>query len=246
MKPQTCCCHCCKTSLNQYKREFLPCTNCNKIVCRNCFGTKFRAATWEESVKNRKNWLCPSCSGTCICPRCRKRSSPTYSLKISSNGCEEFKRDSSPDTLSELSTPRASPIRIEKFKIRVEKVVFSQLQEMVDREKRCDGNIKEMERLLYIMKREKEDIADERSKLEDLITFGQFKKTPENKTMSNSEKNSTNARWNQLLFGASLAEDTKDNRQYRECEDDSSEKEVDIDTEDSKSFEDNISIFSSV
>mmetsp|Transcript_18939 Transcript_18939/g.26475 ORF Transcript_18939/g.26475 Transcript_18939/m.26475 type:complete len:209 (+) Transcript_18939:82-708(+) len=73
MKAQTCCCHVCKTSLNQYKREFLPCTQCNKIVCRPCFGTKWKGPTWEESIAARDKWLCPSCSGTCPCPRCKKK-----------------------------------------------------------------------------------------------------------------------------------------------------------------------------
>jgi len=130
---------------------------------------------------------------------------------------------------------------------------------MVEREKRCEGNIKEMERLLYIMKREKEDIADERSKLEDLISFGQLKK---NNTNNNNVKNADNSnsmsdkygsRWNQLIFGATLEDNKESSGHYNyhmtgECEDvDSSEKEVDIDTEDSmKSFDHNIAILSSV
>lgn len=219
MKPQTCCCHICKTSLNQYKREFLPCTACNKIVCKNCFGTKFKASTWEESYRVRLSWLCPSCSGTCVCPRCRKK--PTvFGGKISPMGSEEFKpshkeatrdrnrgssgrdrerdrdlrnsfdldmdysnsRESSPEPAGyhhsrvhigspTNSTGNTSPIRnSEKYKFKVEKLFFVQLQELVDREKRCEGNIKEMSRLLQIMRREKEIIVSERSKLEEIVT----------------------------------------------------------------------------
>jgi len=182
----TCCCHICKTSLNQYKREYLGCSQCNKIVCKNCFGTKFKAATWEES-KRHTSWLCPSCSGTCVCPRCRKRQgSPSFSsIKISPVGSEEFK-----------SSAESSPTRErhggEKIKFKVEKVVYGQLQDMIDREKRCDVNIKEMERLLYIMRREKEDISDERSKLENMLSFAHRKKL--------DSVFSYSSRWNQLLM----------------------------------------------
>jgi len=153
MKPQTCCCHICKTSLNQYKREFLPCTACNKIVCKNCFGTKFKGPSWEESNEDRAAWLCPSCCGTCSCPRCRKK--PRLGATP-----DDFKPNSDDEPVIR--------IHIEKLKPKVEKLVLAQLQDMIEREKRCESVIKEMERLLMIMRREKEDICEERQQLEAL------------------------------------------------------------------------------
>eukprot|EP01119_Soliformovum_irregulare_P016196 TRINITY_DN4657_c0_g1_i1.p1 TRINITY_DN4657_c0_g1~~TRINITY_DN4657_c0_g1_i1.p1 ORF type:complete len:174 (+),score=12.62 TRINITY_DN4657_c0_g1_i1:235-756(+) len=156
MKPQTCCCHVCKTSLNQYKREFLPCTQCNKIVCRNCFGTKFRGPSWDESNANRELWICPSCAGTCACPRCKnkKATSPSKSLGVSS---EDMKLSRSSSSECEL---------LEKKSSKALKVMQSQLEELIDTERRCDTNIQAMEKMLEIMRREKDEIAAERAKLE--------------------------------------------------------------------------------
>lgn len=49
---------------------------------------------------------------------------------------------------------------------RIQKVILSQLDELLSTEERCDNNIREMEKMLAIMKREKEDISTEREKLE--------------------------------------------------------------------------------
>jgi len=173
MKPQTCCCHVCKTSLNQYKREYLPCTQCNKIVCRNCFGTKFRGSTWEDSNAHRETWACPSCTGMCTCPRCKNKKptdrSNQLNGKLLSIATEEMKftrqytSPSSPPFIEKIN-----PIGIEKLKPKVQKVVLAQLEELLTTERRCENNIKEMEKMLLIMKREKEEISLEREKLESM------------------------------------------------------------------------------
>eukprot|EP01114_Cavostelium_apophysatum_P005173 TRINITY_DN1589_c0_g1_i2.p1 TRINITY_DN1589_c0_g1~~TRINITY_DN1589_c0_g1_i2.p1 ORF type:complete len:231 (-),score=30.87 TRINITY_DN1589_c0_g1_i2:103-795(-) len=174
MKPQTCCCHICKTSLNQYKREFLPCTRCNKIVCRNCFGTKYKASTWDESSRRRSSWLCPSCTGTCTCSRCRKipKSPP---LKFSS-GSEEFKREIERDFRRSPSpspipsptipgSPRGSSY-VTSHEMTPTHFSTEQIREIYQREQRCDRSIREMERLLQIVKKEKRELAEERARLE--------------------------------------------------------------------------------
>jgi len=239
MKAQTCCCHVCKTSLNQYKREYMPCTVCNKIVCKNCFGTKFKESTWEQAASERSTWLCPSCSGNCPCNRCRKKPTTKLGLQLSlglsgedfkhSNGhhvfsfhhnlssppsptssssskdnCSLYSASSSQyngialgngnGTGSSLNGIPASMERdryavfVEKEKYsfnlgspsnhhserssrspKVDKLHLSQLQDYLEREKRCEANVKEMERLLNIMKKEREEVIEERIKLEELI-----------------------------------------------------------------------------
>lgn len=246
MKPQTCCCHICKTSLNQYKREFLPCTTCNKIVCKNCFGTKFKGSTWEESSKNRLKWLCPSCAGTCTCPRCRKR--PVFTSLKTSNGSEEFKRESSPE--SSIATPSHSPargtereekVKVDKLKIKVEKLVFAQLQDLIDQEKRCDTNIKEMSRLMLLMKREKEDIIEERLKLEAMINERKKKQDQQNRdgnpTNGESSGNEFGSQWNLLLY-TSLCNISDQKKRSSNCEDlEDSGKEIEY-FEDEAQFDD--------
>jgi len=221
MKPQTCCCHICKTSLNQYKREYMACSRCNKIVCKNCFGTKHKAETWEEAFSSKPNWLCPSCQGTCNCPRCRKKTPTKISLSnsglgigsglltedmkhthsskynhLGTNGKENGFKNEEKDlpaknegeneilsnqskSLPTLAPPpphengtsqnkRPSSSQgnvVEKLKPRVKKVVVAQLDDLIDREKRCEANIREMEKLMSIMRREKDEIVQERKKL---------------------------------------------------------------------------------
>jgi len=58
---------------------------------------------------------------------------------------------------------------VEKLKPKVKKVVVAHMSDLLDREKRCDSGIKEMDKLLFIMRREKEDLEKERQKLEALI-----------------------------------------------------------------------------
>jgi len=143
MKPQTCCCHVCRTSLNQYKREFIPCTTCNKIICKPCFGTRWKGETWEEVDRCRKNYSCPPCKGTCTCPRCKKR--PRSYMDQNQLDSEDLIRNrlSNPSTIDELRV----------------------------RERRCDMWIKEMEKMIIIMKREKEELVMERQRLETLLIY---------------------------------------------------------------------------
>jgi len=84
-------------------------------------------------------------------------------------------------------------------KIHLEKLVLGQLQEAHDREKRCEANIRQMERLLYVMRRERDDLSDERAKLELIVQDHRSGRSTSKKT--DFEYGS---RWNQLLFGASV------------------------------------------
>eukprot|EP01117_Protostelium_nocturnum_P007805 TRINITY_DN2793_c0_g1_i1.p1 TRINITY_DN2793_c0_g1~~TRINITY_DN2793_c0_g1_i1.p1 ORF type:complete len:228 (+),score=58.18 TRINITY_DN2793_c0_g1_i1:125-808(+) len=215
MKLQTCCCHVCKTSLNQYKREFIPCTQCNKIVCRPCFGTKLKHQTWESANENRMAYICPSCIGCCPCQRCRKkpklgtsslsdedyfkpnsarRHSLTSSPRLSSGSSSSDEEDDveEDDSLMLSISPPSKPvnhfphpsrpipsseknqmdwknvmesINFSKLKPEYQKYYGDQLEILSEKEKRCDMNVKEMQKLLAFMKREKEEIAREKCKL---------------------------------------------------------------------------------
>jgi hypothetical protein len=57
-----------------------------------------------------------------------------------------------------------------KLKPHVHKVFQGQLEDLAEREKRCNTSISEMERLLCFMKREKEDLLLEKSRVEALLT----------------------------------------------------------------------------
>eukprot|EP01115_Flamella_aegyptia_P006343 TRINITY_DN26641_c0_g1_i1.p1 TRINITY_DN26641_c0_g1~~TRINITY_DN26641_c0_g1_i1.p1 ORF type:complete len:220 (+),score=40.40 TRINITY_DN26641_c0_g1_i1:338-997(+) len=208
MKAQTCCCHICRTSLNQYKREFIPCTQCNKIVCKNCFGTKWKGESWESANSRRNNWSCPACEGTCTCPRCKK--APKTGLGKLSEDLKPHKvrteRDmkekfqflvdelysgDSNDGLDIMPSPESegeenhaeeitkSPVSkfkdeqsfLEAIRPKVKSVLYSQYEEVLDREKKCENTIREMEKLLYIMKNERSEILEERSRLENILNF---------------------------------------------------------------------------
>lgn len=94
---------------------------------------------------------------------------------------EEFKRETSRDNsilIEELKfqSHRVQPrtrdtldFRLEKISPKVEKVVLLQLQELAEREKRAEANIREMEKLLSFMQQEKDDIQNEKQKLEALV-----------------------------------------------------------------------------
>jgi len=77
--------------------------------------------------------------------------------------------DSSPESNCSSATEDQILQDVEKLQPRVKKVVLTQLAELVDSEKRCDTNIKEMEKLLNIMIKEKQDISAEREKLQNMI-----------------------------------------------------------------------------
>jgi len=198
----------------------MACSRCNKIVCKNCFGTKHKAETWEEAFSTKPNWLCPSCQGTCSCPRCRKKTptkislsnsglgigsglltedmkhthSSKYNNHLSTNGKENgFKHDDKDLTeksegengyqsRSSSAQPHENGISpskrpssnsqgnvVEKLKPKVKKVVMAQLDDLIDREKRCDQNIREMEKLMSIMRREKDEIVQEKKKLDYMV-----------------------------------------------------------------------------
>lgn len=127
-KPHTTCCHICRTSLTIYKRKSIPCSACTKIVCKNCFGTKWKGCTWKEA-KQMVRWLCPVCLKNCACSRCEGKStkvkatfryvleSPTDSISKDSFGStihtsrfqEESLQDSLPSSSSSCSPPPSSP-----------------------------------------------------------------------------------------------------------------------------------------
>jgi len=70
MKPHTTCCHICRTSLTMHKRKSVACSTCNKVVCKNCFGTRWKGGSWKEAKTMANFWMCPACNGLCPCPRC--------------------------------------------------------------------------------------------------------------------------------------------------------------------------------
>lgn len=48
----------------------------------------------------------------------------------------------------------------------VQKIFIAQLDELLDSERRCDDNIRAMERMLALMKKEKEQLSSQRERLE--------------------------------------------------------------------------------
>lgn len=212
MKTSTCCCHICKTSTTHhlYKREFLPCTQCNKIVCRNCFGTKFREGNWEKSLRYKNSWVCPSCQGICPCIRCRKKqklaSGHTSDGDTSNNSSSssftenmDFQEDfdeaylnaslahlgrSSPKMMDQSNCGEGDErdsSRIEgdmsdekpnhdKMRSRIKTNLLNNLDDLTQRERRCESHIRDMENLLLIMKREREVIGSEKQLLESQLS----------------------------------------------------------------------------
>jgi len=57
-----------------HKRKSLACSSCNKIVCKSCFGTRWKEGDWKQSKKQLPYWICPACVGVCPCPRCQAKS----------------------------------------------------------------------------------------------------------------------------------------------------------------------------
>jgi len=185
----------------------MPCCQCNKIVCKNCFGTKYRGESWESASSQRPNWNCPSCSGLCSCPRCKKvkpklsyedfkpnkrQMERSYDDKLSSllladpesyspDLKEEDLMDSEDDSIleeddkdmnSDMSTsPPPSKVSVvyQPTKLAKKGSQSYQLDELKEREKRADTNIKEMERLMSIMQKEKDMVTAERKQLEMLL-----------------------------------------------------------------------------
>jgi len=73
MKALTTCCHVCRTSLTINKRKYLRCSSvhCNKVVCKNCFGTKI-PKLWKDAKEKNGSYLCPACDHSCPCQRCNQ------------------------------------------------------------------------------------------------------------------------------------------------------------------------------
>lgn len=194
MKPQTICCHVCRTSLNQCKREFMPCTDCNRIVCRNCFGTRYKAQTWVEAQSKRDTWICPSCQGHCPCSRCKKKTRP-----YNSQGLKRFKKyqaqqlaedhfdesslsfeDENQDSCLELRTSDDS-FSIESsflscspspFKFPIIPTMlpyYQQLMDLSQREEKCESMIQQMERFMELLEQEKLQIHKEKIKLQHFL-----------------------------------------------------------------------------
>lgn len=211
MKHQASSCHLCKTSLNQQKREFMPCTQCPLIICRKCFGNKLEA-TWEEVTPRRETWICPTCEGICPCVRCRKKmktlqagdeyKSSKIAKKTSSTAEKYFKRQKgdrsflfidetkkehrkktlddeegetklkearrtklASDAASESKTNLSDredtnanthyySSQLEKLENDSERIVNSQLLDIIQKEKKCLIYMIEMEHLLVFMTQE--------------------------------------------------------------------------------------------
>jgi len=186
--PKTSCCHVCRTSLNQYRRDFIACTACNRIVCRNCFGTKLKNITWEEAQAEKETYQCPACQRNCPCPRCKKKPklAPLRSAESSSGRKRRSSHTEESEKNDELLSPESSdsqetdggqvglsPQIVTKHSDTVlaslPKEIAQELEVLLHREEKCDQMIKEMERFLYLIFEEKEEIARKRRKLEVLL-----------------------------------------------------------------------------
>jgi hypothetical protein len=70
--------------------------------------------------------------------------------------------------LKKISSEHRSPTR--KLKPGIKKFMSSQLEELLERERRIDYNITEMERMLHLMRSEKDEILIEKNRVESLLT----------------------------------------------------------------------------
>lgn len=85
--------------------------------------------------------------GICPCIRCKRKPK---------NGNEEQKKLKRNDEREESSPKRA----------KLDNAFLSYIEDLNSRERRCDQNIREMEKLMGILKKEKEDILLEKDKIE--------------------------------------------------------------------------------
>jgi len=158
LKSRCTCCHVCRTSLRNYPRDHLDCTECNAVVCRQCFENRLDNITWEEGLAKKDDWICPACDGSCVCARCasrpleirESRPSPLLKRKISR---ERDYMDEDDDS---------DPFRLTKAKISRKR------EELVVSEKHCEQFICNIEALLRAMKKEKKDIQNKLNSLEKL------------------------------------------------------------------------------
>jgi len=65
------CCHSCHVSMKQRPRPLLACSQCNNIYCRICLQTRWKSDKWEEGLA-MDPWVCPKCTGDCVCKSCAK------------------------------------------------------------------------------------------------------------------------------------------------------------------------------
>jgi len=156
LKSRCTCCHVCRTSLRNYPRDHLDCTECNAVVCRQCFENRLDNITWIEGLAKKDDWICPACDGTCVCARCTSRP-----LEI---------RESRPDTLKRHHSQQAEEEagdsderqRSKRSKISIKR------EELVMSEKHCEKFIANIECLLRAMRKEKKDIQNKLNSLERL------------------------------------------------------------------------------
>jgi len=154
LKSRCTCCHVCRTSLRNYPRDHLDCTECNAVVCRQCFENRLDNITWEEGLAKKDDWICPACDGSCACARCASRpleireSRPTIKRKLSRDFIDD-------DDDSDI-------FRVTKAKLSRKR------EELVMSEKHCEKFICNIENLLRAMKKEKKDIQSKLLSLEKL------------------------------------------------------------------------------
>jgi hypothetical protein len=113
----------------------------------------------------RETWICPACDGSCTCPRCKKKSKfETEKSELSSD-----EPDSSDMTkeINFISHFTSLPTEPNKFALgeTTQKLIAEQLHGLMNWEKRVEENIDQMQKMLEIMKKEKEEVKQEKLKL---------------------------------------------------------------------------------
>jgi len=153
LKARCTCCHVCRTSLKNYPREHLDCTECNAVVCRQCFENRLDGLSWEEGLERKEEWICPACDGSCVCARCTSRP-----LEIRESRPLRKRRFSEEEDDEEEDEDEHSP----RAKI------SRKMEELISNERHCEQFITNIELLLNAMKKEKKDIQHKISNLEKL------------------------------------------------------------------------------
>jgi len=157
LKSRCTCCHVCRTSLRNYPRDHLDCTECNAVVCRQCFENRLENITWIEGLARKDDWICPACDGSCVCARCTSRpleireSRPSSPLKRKYNSQNEG--DTTDTDCGGIQSPSKSKI-------------LRKREELVLSEKQCEQFIVNIENLLRAMRKEKKDIQNKLNSLE--------------------------------------------------------------------------------
>lgn len=179
------CCHICHTSVKTSRRNFIPCTTCQSIICQPCIeltGQNY------DSILMLSTWSCPRCCNNCPCKRCRNKLSkksdysPTTSTSVILSSSQDKHRQKRRRTTSIIDESSYSPSKISKTSLKLDAPsTFNQstvnkstlkssgddqlnrITELRSKNQQCIEYILRTERLLALIRSEQDRIAEELS-----------------------------------------------------------------------------------